>query len=79
MAFTDTIRVDELNLADRISIKDALGEWVTGEVIALSLLGEDHEQHRITLELDDGYTVCFDRAPDVSVILEWADDKEITA
>lgn len=77
MAFTDTVRVDELHLADRISIQ-TLGQWVTGEVIALALLGDDHKQHRIMLQLDEGETVCFSRTIGTSVILEWATDEENT-
>ena len=71
MAFTDYIRVDELHLAARVSLKDDAGEWVTGKVIELALLGDDHTTHGVMLQLDKGAVVRLDRTPDTSAILEW--------
>lgn len=70
MTFTDTGTVDELSLRDLISIKADDGNWLTGKVVELSLLGDDETDVRIGLKTSAGDTFWLDRAPGTTVIME---------
>lgn len=71
MSFPDTVNVGELSLTDRVRIREG-EEWVTGKVIELALIGDDMEDVRVTLRLDNGTELMFDRTPDTTVIMEWS-------
>jgi hypothetical protein len=70
MSFTDYQRADETSLTDRLTLRTDDGGWVTGKVIELALLGDDMTDIRITLQLDNGTTLRFDRKPDTQLIYE---------
>lgn len=71
MSFHDAQRADEVTLGDRISVKNIDGEWVTGKVIELALLGNDFKTIRITVLLDDKTILQFHRVPDASILYEF--------
>jgi hypothetical protein len=75
VAFTDTGTVDALSLRDLISIRTDDGNWLTGKVVGLFLLGDDETNVRIGLKTGTGNTLWLDRTPDTTVILEWAEDE----
>lgn len=70
MSFRDTQRADEVTLRDRVSIQTDDGEWVTGKVIELALLGDAMVNVRITILLDNGTVLWFDRAPAAPILYE---------
>jgi hypothetical protein len=71
MSFTDLLAVAELCLGTRVTMRgdDAYASWYTGKVTELALLGDDYHDIRVTLLLDDGTEVRFDRDPEHNVIL----------
>jgi hypothetical protein len=71
VSFTDTGTVDELSLRDQISLRADDGNWITGKVVGLSLLGDDETDVRIVLKTSAGDTFFLDRSPETAVILEW--------
>jgi hypothetical protein len=77
VAFHDTGRVDELHLADTVSIRDDNGNWITGKVIELALLEDDPEgPRRVVLKIKNpDETVSLDRTPDTMTVIEWGDDE----
>lgn len=68
MSFHDTQRADEVTLRDRITIKADSGEWITGKVIELALLGDDMMDVQITILLDNETILRFDRAPSAPIL-----------
>jgi hypothetical protein len=75
MAFTDTGTVEELSLRDLISIEADDGNWVTGKVVDLSLLGDDEIDVRIGLKTKAGDTFWLDRAPETVVVMKWEEEE----
>ena len=71
MSFGDTMRADEVGLRDRITVEHPdTGDWITGKVIELALLGDNWETVRITLITDTGFGVYINRTPDAPIIYE---------
>lgn len=70
MSFHDTQRADEVSLRDRISVQTDDGEWVTGKVVELALLGDFFETVGITILLDDKTVFQFHRMPDAPILYE---------
>lgn len=70
MSFHDTQRAAEVNLRDRISVRNDDGEWVTGKVIELALLGDKWETIGITILLDEKTIFQFQRTPDAPILYE---------
>lgn len=73
MSFHDTQRAIEVSLRDRITLKTDDGEWVTGKVIELALLGDDFETVSITIILDNKTVLRLHRVPDAPVLCEFGD------
>jgi hypothetical protein len=70
MSFTDCIRADEVSLKDRLTVETEDGNWVTGKVIELALLGDDMKNIGITLLLDNETVLRFDRKPNAYLIIK---------
>lgn len=73
MSFHDTQRADEVSLRDRISLQADDGEWVTGKVTELALLGDNWETISITILLDNKTVLQFHRMPDAPILYDVTD------
>jgi hypothetical protein len=72
MSFGDTQRADDVSLGEHITVNhpDGPDRWITGKVVALTLMADG--SIRIRILLGNGYAFDLDREPGAPVI--WTTD-----
>lgn len=72
MATDGTRQVNELSLRDRVMFETETDGLVTGMVTELALLGDSMTSACITIRLDNGTELVFDRIMSDRVTMVWA-------